>query len=113
MVSTAIHTSKLSYMTVLIDQPLWPAHGTLWSHVVSDTSLDELHEFASSVGLPERSFDLDHYDAPEHRYQELVDAGALPVSNRELVKRLQGSGLRVSQRERRALRGGVHRLSRG
>ena len=88
-------------MTVLIDQPLWPAHGTLWSHVVSDESLHELHTFAATVGLPPRSFDLDHYDAPEHRYSELVAAGALPVSNRELVKRLQGSGLRITQRERR------------
>lgn len=90
-------------MAILIDNPTWPAHGTLWSHVVSDTSLDELHDFARRVGLPERSFDLDHYDIPEHRYDELVAAGALPVSNRDLVKRLQGSGLRVSQRQRRNL----------
>lgn len=100
-------------MTVLIDRPLWPAHGTLWAHVVSDTSLDELHRFAQVVGLPERSFDLDHYDVPEHRYDELVAAGAVPVTNRNLVKRLQASGLRVSQRERRGLDGGVHRLPRG
>jgi Protein of unknown function (DUF4031) len=88
-------------MTVLVDQPRWPAHGTLWSHVVSDESLDELHAFAAEVGLPPRSFDLDHYDAPESRFEELVAAGAEPVSNRDLVKRLQASGLRVSQRERR------------
>ncbi|MBX3092798.1 MAG: DUF4031 domain-containing protein [Cryobacterium sp.] len=88
-------------MTVLIDQPRWPAHGTLWSHVVSDVSLEELHAFARSVGLPPRSFDRDHYDTPEHRFDELVSAGAQPVSNRELVKRLEASGLRVSQRNRR------------
>ncbi|MBB5632312.1 hypothetical protein BKA04_000535 [Cryobacterium mesophilum] len=89
-------------MTVLIDQPRWPAHDTLWSHLVSDTSLDELHAFAKAAGLPPRSFDLDHYDVPEHRYAELVASGAQPVSNRELVKRLESSGLRVTQRERRA-----------
>ncbi len=100
-------------MTVLIDKPLWPAHGTLWSHLVSDTSLDELHLFAETVGLPHRSFDLDHYDAPAHRYDELVAAGACAVSNRELVQRLQASGLRVSQRERRSLRGGVDGLPGG
>ena len=94
-------------MTVLIDRPLWPAHGTLWSHLVSDASLEELHRLAESVGLPRRSFDLDHYDVPAHRYDELVAAGAVPVSNRELVKRLQASGLRVSQRERRGLSDGV------
>lgn len=100
-------------MTVLIDRPLWPAHGTMWSHLVSDVSLDELHAFANTVGLPERSFDLDHYDVPAHRYGELVTAGATPVGNRELVKRLQASGLRVSQRERRELRGGVDSLPSG
>ncbi|MEO7005760.1 MAG: DUF4031 domain-containing protein [Terrimesophilobacter sp.] len=89
-------------MTVLIDQPIWPAHDRLWSHVVSDTSLDELHRFAASTGVPSRSFDLDHYDVPADRYDELVAAGAHPVSIRDFVSRLQASGLRVSQRERRA-----------
>lgn len=88
-------------MTVLIDQPIWPAHDLLWAHLVSDESLEELHAFAERVDLPRRSFDLDHYDVPEHRYNELVAAGAVLVSNRELVERLQASGLRVSQRERR------------
>lgn len=98
-------------MTVLIDKPQWPAHESLWSHIVSDTSLEELHHFAQSVGLPERSFDLDHYDVPEHRYADILAAGAVPVGNGELVKRLQASGLRISQRERRELGGRVHRLS--
>jgi hypothetical protein len=90
-------------MTVLIDQPRWPAHDTLWSHLVSDTSLAELHDFASRMGIPRRGFDLDHYDVPEARYAELVAAGAEPVSIRQLVERLRDSGLRVSQRERRRL----------
>ncbi|MCU1598935.1 MAG: hypothetical protein JWQ47_2674, partial [Glaciihabitans sp.] len=34
-------------MTVLIDQPIWPAHDTLWAHIVSDSDLDELHDFAA------------------------------------------------------------------
>jgi hypothetical protein len=89
-------------MTVLIDQPRWPAHETLWSHLVSDDSLEELHDFASRMGIPWRGFDLDHYDVPEHRYDELVAAGAVPVSVRQLVERLTASGLRVTQRERRA-----------
>ena len=87
-------------MTVLIDQPLWPAHDTLWAHIVSDTSLEELHEFAASVGLPRRSFDLDHYDVPARMWAELVERGAQPVSVREFVRRLEASGLRVPQRDR-------------
>jgi hypothetical protein len=88
-------------MAVLIDQPRWPAHDTLWAHLVSDTSLEELHAVAEAAGLPPRAFDLDHYDVPERRHADLVAAGAEPVSNRELVERLKASGLRVSQRERR------------
>jgi hypothetical protein len=90
-------------MTVLIDQPRWPAHDTFWSHLVSDSSLDELHTFAESMGIPRRGFDLDHYDVPESRYDDMVAAGAVPVSMRQLVERLAASGLRVSQRERRGL----------
>lgn len=88
-------------MAVLIDPPLWPKHGTVWSHLVSDTSIEELVAFAERNGIPARGFDLDHYDVPAERYDELVAAGAEPVPARELVKRLRASGLRVTPRERR------------
>ncbi|HEY0258663.1 MAG TPA: DUF4031 domain-containing protein [Lacisediminihabitans sp.] len=88
-------------MTVLIDEPRWPAHNTLWSHLVSDSSLDELHRFAREAGIPLRAFDLDHYDVPSARYDELVAAGAEPVTIRQLVERLRASGLRIPQRDRR------------
>ena len=88
-------------MAVLIDQPVWPAHGTTWSHLVSDTSLAELHTFARAHAVPERSFDRDHYDVPAERYNELVNAGAQPVGMRELVERLRDSGLRVTGAQRR------------
>ena len=92
-------------MTVLIDQPIWPAHDTLWGHLVSDESLDELHAFAAEAGIPQRGFDGDHYDYPMHRYEALVAQGAVPVGVRELVTRLQRSGLRIPQRDKRATRG--------
>lgn len=88
-------------MAILIDTPMWPNHGTLWSHLVSDTSLDELHAFARANDVPARAFDLDHYDVPAARHADLLRAGAVEVSNRELVMRLVGSGLRVRQAERR------------
>ncbi|MFB2582869.1 DUF4031 domain-containing protein [Herbiconiux sp. P15] len=89
-------------MTVLIDEPMWPAHGTIWGHLVSDESLEELHSFAARAGLPPRSFDLDHYDVPVERHAELVAAGALPVSYRDLVVRLRRSGLRIRAKDRPA-----------
>ncbi|MCM3656945.1 DUF4031 domain-containing protein [Agromyces mediolanus] len=91
-------------MTVLIDTPLWPKHGTVWAHLVSDASIAELQAFAERAGLPPRAFDLDHYDVPADRYDELVAAGAMPVEPRELVRRLRASGLRVTPRERRERR---------
>ncbi|KNY04462.1 DUF4031 domain-containing protein [Microbacterium sp. GCS4] len=88
-------------MTVLVDDPLWPAHGRLWAHLVSDESLDELHAFARAQDLPARAFDLDHYDVPEDAVPRLIAAGALHVEGKELVRRLIASGLRVRGRDRR------------
>ncbi|MGB3953813.1 MAG: DUF4031 domain-containing protein [Brooklawnia sp.] len=82
-------------MAILIDPPIWPAHGTRFSHLVSDASLAELHDFAARNGVPERAFERDHYDVPERMHAELVAAGACPVSGRVLVRALITSGLRV------------------
>ncbi|MGK2853543.1 MAG: DUF4031 domain-containing protein [Microbacteriaceae bacterium] len=87
-------------MAVLIDPPLWPNHGTIWSHLVSDTSLEELHYFASGAGLPSRGFDHDHYDVPAEHYYVLIALGAEAVDSRQLVRRLVASGLRVRPRDR-------------
>lgn len=84
---------------ILIDPPLWPAHGRLFSHLVSDTSLAELHAVARRVGLPERAFEGDHYDVPQERYADCVAAGATPVTATELARRLRDSGLRFRKRK--------------
>ncbi len=80
---------------ILIDEPVWPAHGTLWGHVVSDMSLEELHAFARAHGLSARGFDHDHYDYPLARRDDLLAAGAALVEGTDLVRRLVASGLRV------------------
>lgn len=84
----------------MIDPPAWPAHGTVFSHLVSDTSLAELHAFARANSLSERAFDLDHYDVPAEIYDHLIEAGAVAVDGRELTRRLIRSGLRVPLKER-------------
>lgn len=89
-------------MTVYIDPPSWPGHGRLWSHLISDTSYAELHEFAARLGIPRRAFDRDHYDVAAERHAEAVAAGARPVSTREIVQRLHASGLRQRKRSRLA-----------
>lgn len=88
-------------MAILVDDPLWPAHDRYWAHLVSDSSLDELHAFARRAGLPARGFDHDHYDVPAERIDELVALGAEHVRPKELVRRLIASGLRVKERDRR------------
>jgi len=87
-------------MTVLVDDAIWPAHGRLWAHLVSDSDLDELHAFASAQGVPRRAFDLDHYDVPAELLPQLLAAGAEHVGGKELTRRLIRSGLRVRGRDR-------------
>lgn len=86
-------------MTIWIDAPAWPAHGRLWSHLISDTSYAEVHAFAAANGIPERGFEGDHYDVPEERYAALVAAGAQPTSTAHIVAILQRSGLRLRKRK--------------
>jgi len=86
-------------VSVLVDPPAWPAHGRLWSHLVSDHSLDELHAFAARVGVPRQGFDRDHYDVPAEAYDRLVVAGAEAVPSRELLVRLRAAGLRQRRAE--------------
>jgi len=87
-------------MSIYIDPPTWPAHGTVFSHLISDVSLAELHEFAAAAGISERAFDRDHYDVPAHRYEELVQAGAIELSGAQLTRTLIASGLRIPLKER-------------
>lgn len=86
-------------MTLWIDEPIWPAHGRRFAHLVSDTSYAELHAFARVVGMHPRAFDGDHYDVPEERWQQLVEAGATPTHGVDLVRRLNASGLRLRKRK--------------
>ncbi len=88
-------------MSILVDQPIWPAHGRRFAHLISDADLDELHEFARALGLPQRAFHNDHYDLPDDWWAKAVDAGAEPVNPRELVRRLRDAGLRFRPARRR------------
>ena len=79
---------------ILIDPPTWPGHGRMWSHLVSDSSYEELHDFARRLDVPERGFERDHYDLPARLYDQALAAGAQPVASRELVARITAAGLR-------------------
>ncbi|MDT4992066.1 MAG: hypothetical protein QOH97_1958 [Actinoplanes sp.] len=79
---------------ILVDEPLWPAHGRLWSHLVSDTSYEELHVFAERLGVSRTAFDRDHYDIPAASFELALRLGATLLASRELVARLRSAGLR-------------------
>jgi hypothetical protein len=89
-------------MAIYIDPPIWPGHGYLWSHLISDQSFEELHIFAARIGIPRRGFERDHYDVISERYAVAVAAGALPVRPREIVTLLTAAGLRRRRRSRLA-----------
>jgi len=89
-------------VTILIDEARWWWRGKKWCHLISDSSYDELHDFAEQVGIPRRGFQGDHYDIPEEYRDELIAAGAEQVESRELVRRLRAAGLRLTPAERRA-----------
>ena len=102
MASRPVTRTTDERVTVLIDPPDVPSRGRMWSHLASDASFDELHEFAAALGIPARAFERDHYDLPEEYYDAAVAAGATPVSSKELVRRLIESGLRRRKSEHRA-----------
>jgi Protein of unknown function (DUF4031) len=81
-------------VAILVDSAVWPWRGRLWAHLVSDESYEELHDFAARLGVPRRAFQGDHYDVPAEVRDQAVSLGAAPVSGRELVLRLNASGLR-------------------
>jgi hypothetical protein len=88
-------------MAVLVDECRWWFRGRRWCHMVSDTDLTELHALAESVGIPRRAFQGDHYDIPEELRPAVIEAGAVVVGSRELVRRLRGAGLRLTPAQRR------------
>jgi len=81
-------------MAILIDYPYWPRWDRMWCHLISDESLEELHEFARELGIPERGFGGDHYDVPAEHRDRAIALGAIETDSREIVRRLIAAGLR-------------------
>lgn len=83
-------------MAILIDSFYNGARGPVryWrrrcGHLVSDTSLEELHRFAESLGLRREWFQeksIPHYDLTGGVYDLALERGAKLVSSREIVRR--------------------------
>ena len=83
-------------MAILIDSFQNGARGPFryWhqrcGHLVSDSSLEELHEFAQILGLKREWFQprsIPHYDLTGEVYRLAIERGAVLVSSREIVRR--------------------------
>lgn len=83
-----------------------PAAGH-YSHMVSDYSISELHDFAAKVGLKRHWFKGDHYELDARQRQRAAELGAETVEATELLERMVGR-LKPEERER-LLAGGISR----
>ena len=81
-------------MALMIDTPRWEWRGHLWAHLISDDSLDELHQAGRDLGLRWLSFGRDHYDVPDVLWPAACEIAEL-VDSRVIVRSLRASGLRV------------------
>ena len=83
-------------MAILIDSFHNGARGPFryWhrrcGHLVSDSSIEELHEFAEGLGMRREWFQrksVPHYDLTGQHYELAIERGAILVSSREIVRR--------------------------
>ena len=74
---------------ILVD-PVRRHRSCEWCHMVSDESLEELHEFAARIGLKRKAFQSvsrPHYDLRPSKRRLAVSMGAEEVGMRDLVRR--------------------------
>ncbi|MEO6277969.1 DUF4031 domain-containing protein [Roseateles sp.] len=64
-------------------------HGYAWFHLMAD-SVQELHEFAASIGVPSRAFHRGarhpHYDVSASQRRRALQHGATAISARDAVR---------------------------
>lgn len=74
---------------VYVDDAEVQKHGYAWFHLVAD-SVQELHEFAASIGLPARAFHRGarhpHYDVTVNQRRRALQHGATAISARDAVR---------------------------
>ncbi|WP_288392033.1 DUF4031 domain-containing protein [uncultured Herbaspirillum sp.] len=75
---------------IYVDNAQIAWRGRLWCHLVAD-SLDELHQFARSIGQKRAWFQADaslpHYDITVEARVMALSLGAIPADRRTLISR--------------------------
>jgi hypothetical protein len=82
-------------MAILVDEARWPWRGTYYCHLVSDSDLGELHNFAGQLGQRRVGFQGDHYDIDVLDRALALEMGAVECTSREVVRALKSAGLRL------------------
>jgi hypothetical protein len=77
-------------VAVYVDAPIWHWQGLKWCHLLAD-DLDELHRFASRLGLHRSSYQgppkttAPHYDITGFERKRAIALGARICSRDEIV----------------------------
>lgn len=76
-------------MTIYVDNVKVKWAGCEWCHLVADT-LDELHNFASQIGLRRQWFQSSasypHYDIKLEVRKRAIQLGAVPGTRRQIIE---------------------------
>jgi hypothetical protein len=77
------------FMTIYVDNVKVKWAGSEWCHLVAD-SLDELHSFASKIGLRRQWFQgsasYPHYDIKLAVRTRAIQLGAVPGSRKQIIE---------------------------
>jgi hypothetical protein len=77
-------------MGVYVDDAIWGWRGLKWAHLLAD-DLDELHRFATRLGIHRVSYQgpprtaVPHYDLTSYERKRAIALGASAVSRHEMV----------------------------
>ena len=77
-------------MAVYVDDPMWAWVGRRWCHLLADDT-DELHRFASRLGIHRMSYQgpprtsAPHYDITGFERDRALRLGAIPCARDEIV----------------------------
>lgn len=91
-------------MAVYVDEAIWPWRGRRWAHLMAD-SLEELHAFATRLGLKRAWFQAKPGGAAHYDVTDTVRARALQLGAVALVRPADSDTLKaVIRRAREQLR---------
>lgn len=76
-------------MTVYVDNLHKPYGRMVMSHMGADTEA-ELHAMAAAIGVKRKWFQGDHYDVCQQKKDLAIRAGAVEVTQRQMVRLVRG-----------------------